>query len=235
MIPLQSPLLHSTLTKPVATRHPLQSLLLHSSLKPIVTQHPKAYCYMTLLKPVATWHPYKVCCYTTLLQNSLLHDTFTKPVTTQHPKVCCYTTPLTKLVATLLLSSLLHGNTFTKSQTIYKKPKYYFGNYLQKPKYYFGNYLQKKSPNTILATIYESPNTILATISKSQILFWQPFIETQILLKVQVLFLAIFYQKPKFDKILQILKSPNTILAKFYKSPILFWQHFINNPKLLLF
>ena len=45
--------------------------------------------------------------------------------------------PLTKPIAT--------WQYFTKSLTIYKEPKYYFGNYLQKkPKYYFGNYLQKK-------------------------------------------------------------------------------------------
>ena len=95
-------------------------------------------------------------------QNSL-----TNPVATWHPKAYCYMALLqTRCYTALLLSPLLHGNIFTKSQTSYKKPKYYFGNYLQKAQilfwqfftkaqYYFSNYLQK--PNIILATTYKSP------------------------------------------------------------------------------
>ena len=62
-----------------------------------------------------------------------------------------------------------------------------------------------------------------------------------ILFKTQVLLLVIFLQKPKyyFSNILHTKKKkkkkPNIILAVFYKSPILFWQHFIKNPKLLIF
>ena len=148
--------------------------------------------------------------------------------------------------------------------------------FTKKPKYYFGNYLQR-SPNTILATIYKSPNTILATIYKSPILFWQLFIEAQyyfdnylqkaqyyfgnylqkaqILLKVQVLPLAIFWQnftntqKPRCYPWQYFIKSPNNILAKFYRNPntikspsttltnilskaqILVWQNFTNTQK----
>ena len=80
----------------------------------------------------------------------------------------------------LLLSPLLHSNIFTKSQTIYKKPKYNFGNYLQKAQilfwqlfikaqYYFGNYLQK--PTIILATTYKSPTLSWQLFTKVQILF----------------------------------------------------------------
>ena len=92
---------------------PLLSPLLDGILKLVVTQHPKVRCYTApllspllhgTLKPAATWH-----------------DTL-KPVATRHPKVHCYTA--------LLQSPLLHVNIFTKSQTIYKNPKYYFGNYL---------------------------------------------------------------------------------------------------------
>ena len=44
---------------------------------------------------------YKTCCYTTLLQSLLLHDTFTKPIVARHSyKARCCTAPLQ--------SSLLH-------------------------------------------------------------------------------------------------------------------------------
>ena len=122
----------------------------------------------------------------TLLQIPLLHSTL-KPIATWHSyKTCCYTA--------LLLSLLLHGNIFTKSQTSYKKPKYYFGNYLQNAQILFWK-LFTKSPNTILATFY-----------KSSILFQQLFTKAQ------------YY----FGNYLQ---KPNNILATIYKSPNIIWQN----------
>ena len=81
------------------------------------------------------------------LQSPLLHDT---------SKTRCY--------MALLLSPLLHGNIFTKSQTIYKslntiletisKSPILFWQPFLKAQYYFSNYLQK-SPNTSLAKFYK--------------------------------------------------------------------------------
>ena len=121
----------------------------------------KARCYMAPLKPVATQYP-KVRCYITLLQSPLLHNNIL-----QNLKLF--------IKANIILA------------TIYKKLKYYFGNYSQNPnttlvtiykspilfwqlftkmpKYYFGNYLQK-------------PNTIWQLFTKSLISLWQHFIET---------------------------------------------------------
>ena len=119
-----------------------------------------------------------------------------------------------------LLSLLLQGNIFTKSQTIYKKAQILFWQLFTKAQipfwqlflktqYYFGNYLQK--PNIILAIIYKnsnttkSPSTILGNIlSKDQILVWQNFTNTQ---------------KPKYYSWQYFIKSPNNILEKFYKNP----------------
>ena len=77
----------------------------------------------------------------------------------------------------LLLSLLLHGNIFTKFQTIYKSPKTILATIYKKLKYYFGNYLQK--PNIVLATIYKSPILFWQLFTKAQILFWQLFTKGQ--------------------------------------------------------
>ena len=104
---------------------------------------------------------------------------------------------------------------------IFLKAQYYFGNYLQK------FYKYKKAQVLSLAILYQKPKYQFGKILQ--------------ILKAQVLPLAIFYQKPKhqFGKIFTNTQSPSTILGNilenFYKSPILSWQHLINNPKLLLF
>ena len=109
---------------------------------------------------------------------------------------------------------LLHGTLksvalwqyfFTKSQIIYKKPKYYFGNYLQKAQiqfwqlltkaqYYLGNYLQ------------------------SSILFWQLLTKTQYYLgnyfQKPNIILASFIKKPKTIGQTIILHKPKYYLAK---------------------
>ena len=142
-----------------------------------------------------------------------------KPIATQYPKVRCY--------MTLLQSPLLHSNIlqnlklFIKANiilaTIYKKLKYYFGNYSQNPnttlvtiykspilfwqlftkmpKYYFGNYLQK--PNIILVTLQKAQYYFG---KKGSILFWQLLQKTQY-------YLATIYKKP------------NITLATFYRNP----------------
>ena len=85
--------------------------------------------------------------------------------------------------------------------TIYKKHKYYFGNYLQKAQYNFGN--SYKKPNIILATFTKKSNIILETFIKSPILFWQ-------------LYFGIFYKKQKNPKLLD--------KQLFYQSPNIIWQ-----------
>ena len=108
------------ITKPIATRHTLQSPLLHD------TDYTAS-----ITKPIATRH---------LLQSPLLHDTnykvryFTKPVITQHPlqssllhsilyKARCYMVPYYKLGETL-------GNIYQSPDPhlaliFYKIPKYF--------------------------------------------------------------------------------------------------------------
>ena len=92
-----------------------------------------------------------------------------------------------------------------------------------------------KAQMLIQASILQNSNTILAHISRSPILFWQLFTKKLKYSKAQVPSLAIFYRKPKYQlgKILQILKSPNTILATISKSPILFWQLFTKKTQIL--
>ena len=73
-----------------------------------------------------------------------------------------------------------------------------------------GHYFTKSK--SILATISKSPNSSLAKFykdSKTQILVWQNLTNTQ---------------KPRYYP-----------WQYYIKSPILFWQHLINAPKLLLF
>ena len=125
----------------------------------------------------------------TLLQSPLLHGTLTKSIATQHSyKACCYTVIF-----------------FTKSQNIIKKPKCYFGNYLQKTQTLFWQ-LFTKSPNTILATFYKSPilfwqlftkslNTILAHSIKKTQNYWANNYST----KAQIIFAKELYyaQRPK--------------------------------------
>ena len=69
---------------------------------------------------------------------------------------------------------------------------------------------------------------------ESQAYTWQYFTKTQILLKAELLFFAIFYKNP--NTILAIFyKSPSTILINILsKSQILFWQYFIKKPNTIL-
>ena len=146
-----------------------QILLIISHILPNLGSHTNTYHTITKIRPqnytIFIKNPNSFTLWAkskkpnkTLLKIPLLHGTL-KPVATWHSyKACCYTS--------LLLSPLLHGNIFTKSQTIYKKPKYYFGNYLQKAQILFGNFLQKL--NTILATIYKSPLLFQQLLTKAQ-------------------------------------------------------------------
>ena len=131
----------------------------------------KTHCYIASLKSVATWHP-KVHCYTTLLQNPLLHINIL-----QNLKLF--------IKANIILA------------IIYKKLKYYFGNYTQ-------------NPNTTLATIYKSP-----------ILFWQLFTKTQYYFgnftKSPILFWQLLQRTQYY--LATLYKKPNITLATFYQNP----------------
>ena len=86
--------------------------------------------------------------------------------------------------------------------TTYKKPKYYFDNYLQKAQILFWQFLQSPllHDNIFIKsqTIYKKPKYYFGNyLQKDQILFRQLF-----------------------------TKSPNTFLANIYKNPILFWRLF---------
>ena len=139
----KSPLLHGTL-KPVATQHPkvhyymalLQSQLLHGTLKLVVTRHPKARCHMTIFF-------YKISNYLQKAQ-ILFWQLFTKD-----PNI---------ILVTIYKSSILFWQLFTKSSNtilapsikkpktigqtiILPKPKYYLAKelyYAKKPKLFFG-------------------------------------------------------------------------------------------------
>ena len=141
----------------------------------------KGRCYMAPLKPVATQHP-KVHCYVTLLQSPLLHSNI-----------------LQNLKLFIKVNIIL--------ATIYKKLKYYFGNYSQ-------------NPNTTLVTIYKSP-----------ILFWQLFT------KMPKYYFGNYIQKPNIILVtLQKAqyyfgkKCPILFWQLFTKSLISLWQHFIKTP-----
>ena len=95
--------------------------------------------------------------------------------------------------------------------TIYKKHKYYFGNYLQKAQYNFGN--SYKKPNIILATFTKKSNIILETFIKSPILFWQ-------------LYFGIFYKNKKTQTIGQTIILPK---LKYYLAKELYYAR---SPKL---
>ena len=131
----------------------------------------KGRCYMAPLKPVATQHP-KVHCYMTLLQSPLLHSNI-----------------LQNLKLFIKVNIIL--------ATIYKKLKYYFGNYSQ-------------NPNTTLVTIYKSP-----------ILFWQLFTKTQYYFgnftKSPILFWQLLQRTQYY--LATLYKKPNITLATFYQNP----------------
>ena len=102
--------------------------------------------------------------------------------------------------AQILSWQLLTKTPNTILATIYKKPKYYFGNFLQKP-------------NIILATIYKSPILFWQLFTKDLILLWQHFIKTPKLLGKQL-----FYQSPDiiWQKNYIMLKTQNYSLEKSY-------------------
>ena len=81
-------------------------------------------------------------------------------------------------------------------------------------------------PNIILATLYKKPKYYFGNFYKKvQILFWQ------LLQKAQYYFGNVIQKTQCYFG--NFYKKPNTILAPFTKSLILFWQFLSKNPKLL--
>ena len=148
----------------------------------------------------------------------MLHGTLTKPVTTRHPKACCYMA---------LLSPLLHS-TLNLIATQHPLQSLQLHDTLYKVCFYTAPITQPVTKRHLLQSpllhgTIKSPSTILGNI----------------LSKAQVLFLAIFYQKPKyyFGKILQKLKYYRNLKAQvlsleiFYQKPKYYFSKKFQKPK----
>ena len=180
---------YKTPLKLVATRHsykarcytaPLQSPLLHDTLKLVATCHLKVHCYTTpLTKPVATRHS---------LWSLLLHDTLYK--------ACCYTAPYYK--ACYYMTPYYKGLCYVV--IFYKISNYFIKSLILFWQHFTKDPLQL-NPNTILATFYKKPNTTLANFIKNPklLIFGQKIILSKpkyylakILYYAQILKLIIF-------------------------------------------